>query len=194
MTRQNFFRLCQTRCDAVCLQHLPYTQPVGMQRLDNTGYIYIPKNEEEVTYRYCIYFFSTIGGSINFRFLCKPRVTIEISPYRMCHVAIVEWEHSQQGQSESRWAKKMSTEPLTRSEVFGQLRKELYGEEQSSHSSTHIFIVLGASVSRTFELVTTWHKVVKICRNVSCVSVVKESSKKDYTQSVKPSRFLLCKT
>ncbi|XP_060930243.1 glucose-6-phosphate 1-dehydrogenase-like isoform X2 [Limanda limanda] len=39
----------------------------------------------------------------------------------------------------------MSAEPLSRSEVFGQLRKELYGEEQSSHSNTHIFIVLGAS-------------------------------------------------
>ncbi|XP_070696035.1 glucose-6-phosphate 1-dehydrogenase-like isoform X2 [Pempheris klunzingeri] len=40
---------------------------------------------------------------------------------------------------------KMSTEPFTRSEVFGQLRRELYGEEQSSHSDTHIFIILGAS-------------------------------------------------
>ncbi|XP_022060897.2 glucose-6-phosphate 1-dehydrogenase-like [Acanthochromis polyacanthus] len=40
---------------------------------------------------------------------------------------------------------KMSTEPLTRAEVFGQLRKELYGEEQPTHSNTHIFIVLGAS-------------------------------------------------
>lgn len=39
----------------------------------------------------------------------------------------------------------MSTEPLTRSEVFGQLRKELYGEEKSKHSSTHVFIILGAS-------------------------------------------------
>ncbi|XP_069544964.1 glucose-6-phosphate 1-dehydrogenase-like isoform X1 [Brachyistius frenatus] len=40
---------------------------------------------------------------------------------------------------------KMSAEPLTRSEVFGQLRRELYGEEQSRHSSTHVFIILGAS-------------------------------------------------
>ncbi|KAG8002701.1 Glucose-6-phosphate 1-dehydrogenase [Nibea albiflora] len=40
---------------------------------------------------------------------------------------------------------KMSSEPLTRSEVFGQLRKELYGEDQSTHSDTHIFIILGAS-------------------------------------------------
>uniref|UniRef100_A0A3B4UBY6 Glucose-6-phosphate 1-dehydrogenase n=1 Tax=Seriola dumerili TaxID=41447 RepID=A0A3B4UBY6_SERDU len=39
----------------------------------------------------------------------------------------------------------MSTEPLTRSEVFGQLRKELYGEEQSTCSNTHVFIILGAS-------------------------------------------------
>ncbi|XP_054905636.1 glucose-6-phosphate 1-dehydrogenase-like isoform X2 [Poeciliopsis prolifica] len=36
-------------------------------------------------------------------------------------------------------------EPLTQSEVFGELRKELYGDKQSSHSSTHVFIVLGAS-------------------------------------------------
>uniref|UniRef100_G3P1A0 Glucose-6-phosphate 1-dehydrogenase n=2 Tax=Gasterosteus aculeatus aculeatus TaxID=481459 RepID=G3P1A0_GASAC len=39
----------------------------------------------------------------------------------------------------------MSSEPLTRAEVFGRLRRELYGVEQSSHSSTHIFIILGAS-------------------------------------------------
>ncbi|XP_034001219.1 glucose-6-phosphate 1-dehydrogenase-like [Trematomus bernacchii] len=39
----------------------------------------------------------------------------------------------------------MSSEPFTRSEVFGQLRRELYGEEQSSHSNTHTFIILGAS-------------------------------------------------
>uniref|UniRef100_A0A8C3GBI0 glucose-6-phosphate dehydrogenase (NADP(+)) n=1 Tax=Cyclopterus lumpus TaxID=8103 RepID=A0A8C3GBI0_CYCLU len=38
----------------------------------------------------------------------------------------------------------MSSEPLTRSEVFGQLRRDLY-EEQSRHSNTHIFIILGAS-------------------------------------------------
>lgn len=48
--------------------------------------------------------------------------------------------------------RKMNTEPLTRSEVFGQLRKELYGEEPSSHSNTHIFIILGASVSITFNV------------------------------------------
>lgn len=42
---------------------------------------------------------------------------------------------------------KLSAEPATRSEVFGQLRKELYGEEHSSGSDTHVFIILGASVS-----------------------------------------------
>lgn len=52
----------------------------------------------------------------------------------------------------------MSAEPLTRSEVFGQLRRELYGEEQSSDSNTHIFIILGASVSMTSELLTTCHE------------------------------------
>ncbi|TWW56617.1 Glucose-6-phosphate 1-dehydrogenase [Takifugu flavidus] len=39
----------------------------------------------------------------------------------------------------------MNTELLTRSEVFGQLRKELYGEKQLNDSNTHIFIILGAS-------------------------------------------------
>lgn len=48
----------------------------------------------------------------------------------------------------------ISTEPLTHSEVFRQLRKELYGEEQSSDSNTHIFIILGASVSTTSKLLT----------------------------------------
>lgn len=42
-------------------------------------------------------------------------------------------------------SQKMSTEPLTRSEVFGQLKRELYGEQKSSHTNTHIFIILGAS-------------------------------------------------
>ncbi|XP_068185396.1 glucose-6-phosphate 1-dehydrogenase-like isoform X2 [Antennarius striatus] len=40
---------------------------------------------------------------------------------------------------------KMNTDHLTRFEVFGQLRRELYGEEQSRHSNAHIFIILGAS-------------------------------------------------
>ncbi|XP_061592199.1 glucose-6-phosphate 1-dehydrogenase-like [Cololabis saira] len=39
----------------------------------------------------------------------------------------------------------MSTEPFTRPGVFTQLRRELYGEEQSSLSNTHTFIILGAS-------------------------------------------------
>lgn len=43
----------------------------------------------------------------------------------------------------------MSAEPLTRSQVFLQLRKELYGE--SAHSNTTIFIILGASVSTMSE-------------------------------------------
>lgn len=50
----------------------------------------------------------------------------------------------------------MSSEPLTRSEVFGQLRRELYGEEQPTHSNTHTFIILGASVSTMSQLLTTW--------------------------------------
>lgn len=50
---------------------------------------------------------------------------------------------------------KMSTELLTRSEVFETLRKELYGEKQPDDSNTHIFIILGASVSTCF---TIYHK------------------------------------
>lgn len=50
---------------------------------------------------------------------------------------------------------KMSPELLTRSEVFETLRKELYGEKQPDDSNTHIFIILGASVSTCF---TIYHK------------------------------------
>ncbi|XP_008316373.1 glucose-6-phosphate 1-dehydrogenase isoform X2 [Cynoglossus semilaevis] len=39
----------------------------------------------------------------------------------------------------------MTAEPLTRSELFVQLRKELFGEERSTFSKTHIFVILGAS-------------------------------------------------
>ncbi|XP_058873437.1 glucose-6-phosphate 1-dehydrogenase-like isoform X1 [Acipenser ruthenus] len=35
--------------------------------------------------------------------------------------------------------------PLSRSEVFGQLRKELYDEEEFRQSDTHIFLIMGAS-------------------------------------------------
>uniref|UniRef100_A0A8C5H8U4 Glucose-6-phosphate 1-dehydrogenase n=1 Tax=Gouania willdenowi TaxID=441366 RepID=A0A8C5H8U4_GOUWI len=51
-----------------------------------------------------------------------------------------------------------SSLPLTRSEVFGQLRKELYGENQSRQSNTHTFIILGASgdLARTKIYPTLW--------------------------------------
>ncbi|XP_076028018.1 glucose-6-phosphate 1-dehydrogenase-like [Genypterus blacodes] len=39
----------------------------------------------------------------------------------------------------------MSSEVVSRSEVFGWLKKELYGEKQSSSSPAHTFIILGAS-------------------------------------------------
>lgn len=45
------------------------------------------------------------------------------------------------------FAEKMSTLPLSRSEVFGQLRKELYEDKEFHHTDVHIFIILGASVS-----------------------------------------------
>jgi len=41
----------------------------------------------------------------------------------------------------------MSTLPLSRSEVFGQLRKELHDDVEFHQSDVHIFIIMGASVS-----------------------------------------------
>lgn len=64
-----------------------------------------------------------------------------------CHVAARSWEQLQRLDRSDLTERKMSAEPVTRSEVFGQLRKELYGEEPSTGSDTHIFIILGASVS-----------------------------------------------
>lgn len=52
----------------------------------------------------------------------------------------------------------MSTELLTRFEVCGQLRKELYGEKQTSVSNAHIFIILGASVST----LTTYYTLIPL--------------------------------
>ena len=42
-------------------------------------------------------------------------------------------------------AEKMSI-PLSRSEVFGELRKELYEDEEFGQSDAHVFIIMGASV------------------------------------------------
>lgn len=44
--------------------------------------------------------------------------------------------------------------PLSRSEVFGELRQELYDDEEFHQSDVHIFIIMGASVSiQTWEVV-----------------------------------------
>lgn len=40
----------------------------------------------------------------------------------------------------------MSNIPLSRSEVFGELRKELHEDEEFHQSDAHIFIIMGASV------------------------------------------------
>ncbi|XP_061760575.1 glucose-6-phosphate 1-dehydrogenase isoform X1 [Nerophis ophidion] len=42
-------------------------------------------------------------------------------------------------------AEKMSTIPLSRSEVFGELRKDLHDDQEFRQSDTHIFIIMGAS-------------------------------------------------
>ncbi|KAG7471838.1 hypothetical protein MATL_G00102260 [Megalops atlanticus] len=41
--------------------------------------------------------------------------------------------------------KKMTAPPLSRSEVFGQLRKELHDDKEFHQSDVHIFIIMGAS-------------------------------------------------
>lgn len=47
------------------------------------------------------------------------------------------------------------TLPLSRSEVFGELRQELYDDEKFHQSDVHIFIIMGASVStQTWEIAT----------------------------------------
>ncbi|XP_034028241.1 glucose-6-phosphate 1-dehydrogenase-like isoform X2 [Thalassophryne amazonica] len=39
----------------------------------------------------------------------------------------------------------MNTETLTHPEVFGQFRRDLYGDQASFHKNVHVFIILGAS-------------------------------------------------
>lgn len=89
------------------------------------------------------YPFCTVGGSTQSgKLFCKARMTAEMSSVMQPQGN--EWS---QQTVEEQMGQKMSSESLTRSEVFGQLRRELYGEERSSHSNTHLFIILGASVS-----------------------------------------------
>lgn len=40
----------------------------------------------------------------------------------------------------------MADSPLSRSEVFGELRKELHDDKEFHDSDVHIFIIMGASV------------------------------------------------
>lgn len=40
----------------------------------------------------------------------------------------------------------MADIPLSRSEVFGELRKELHDDKEFHQSDVHIFIIMGASV------------------------------------------------
>lgn len=44
------------------------------------------------------------------------------------------------------FVEKMSNIPLSRSEVFGELRKELHNDHEFRHSDVHVFIIMGASV------------------------------------------------
>lgn len=40
----------------------------------------------------------------------------------------------------------MANIPLSRSEVFGELRKELHDDKEFHESDAHVFIIMGASV------------------------------------------------
>lgn len=98
------------------------------------------------------YSFCTVGGSIGglTTFSARPGWQLE---FYVCVCVRVSCDHIGVWVApillqQRHWVvQKMSTELLTRSEVFGQLRKELYGEKQPNDSNTHIFIILGASVS-----------------------------------------------
>ncbi|MGH0170363.1 UNVERIFIED_CONTAM: hypothetical protein FKN15_067912 [Acipenser sinensis] len=54
--------------------------------------------------------------------------------------------------------------PLSRSEVFGQLRKELYDEEEFRQSDTHIFLIMGASgdlaKKKIYPTLWGWNRVI----------------------------------
>ncbi|KAL4655489.1 glucose-6-phosphate 1-dehydrogenase-like [Arapaima gigas] len=52
---------------------------------------------------------------------------------------------------------KMSSLPLSRSEVFGQLRKELHEDKEFHQSDVHIFIIMGASLGSMSEKVSFLH-------------------------------------
>lgn len=43
-------------------------------------------------------------------------------------------------------SEKMANIPLSRSEVFGELRKELHEDKEFHQSDVHVFIIMGASV------------------------------------------------
>lgn len=52
-----------------------------------------------------------------------------------------------------------STLPLSRSEVFGELRKELHDDVEFHQSDAHIFIIMGASVSPS---VCVWNILISL--------------------------------
>lgn len=55
--------------------------------------------------------------------------------------------------------------PLSRSEVFGQLRKELYDDEEFHQSDVHVFIIMGASVSLSFVCVCVVYLNLSVSSN-----------------------------
>lgn len=106
------------------------------QRVNGSGYIEGSNGTDALPILYSRWQ-HTVG-----KLFCKARMTAEMSSVMQPQGN--EWS---QQTVEEQMGQKMSSESLTRSEVFGQLRRELYGEERSSHSNTHLFIILGASVS-----------------------------------------------
>lgn len=56
----------------------------------------------------------------------------------------------------------MANIPLSRSEVFGELRKELHEDKEFHHSDVHVFIIMGASVRAEERSVVCGYITVKM--------------------------------
>lgn len=56
----------------------------------------------------------------------------------------------------------MANIPLSRSEVFGELRKELHEDKEFHQSDVHVFIIMGASVIAEERSVVYGYRTVKM--------------------------------
>lgn len=60
------------------------------------------------------------------------------------------------------FSEKMANIPLSRSEVFGELRKELHEDKEFHQSDVHVFIIMGASVIAEERSVVYGYRTVKM--------------------------------